>query len=84
MDYWAKPGLDRCQAVLFYPTLDDSIREDRPVRLLDEILRAQDWWSWEAEYHRPHHDVQVPHEVQGAVEAVVQTTGPAGDGNGDD
>jgi transposase len=51
MDYWAKPGLDRCQAVLFYPTLDDSVREDHPVRLLDEILRVQDWSSWEAEYH---------------------------------
>jgi len=50
MDYWAKPGLDRQQAVLFYPTLDQSISNDHPVRLLDEILRALDWSTWEQEY----------------------------------
>ncbi len=50
MDYWAKPGLDRQQAVLFYPTLDQSISNDHPVRLLDEILRALDWSAWEQEY----------------------------------
>ena len=51
MDYWAKPGLDRQQAMLFYPTLDQSISEDHPVRLLDELLRAQDWTAWEQEYN---------------------------------
>ena len=50
MDYWAKPGLDRQQAMLFYPTLDQSISNDHPVRLLDEILRALDWSAWEQEY----------------------------------
>ena len=40
MDYWAKPGLDRQQALLFCPTLDESVDQDHPVRLLDEILRA--------------------------------------------
>ena len=50
MDYWAKPGLDRQQAMLFYPTLDQSISEDHPVRLLDEILRALDWSAWEQQY----------------------------------
>lgn len=50
MDYWAKPGLDRHQAMLFYPTLDQSIGNDHPVRHLDEILRALDWSVWEQEY----------------------------------
>jgi transposase len=50
MDYWAKPGLDRQQAMLFYPTLDQSISDDHPVRFLDEILRALDWSAWEQEY----------------------------------
>lgn len=52
MDYWAEPGLDRHQAMLFYPTLDETISDDHPVRLLDEILQAMDWSVWENEYHR--------------------------------
>ena len=67
MDYWAKPGLDRSQAVLFYPTLDDSIREDHPVRLLDEILRAQDWSSWEAEYHGARGQPPIPPWIMAGV-----------------
>ena len=50
MDYWAKPGLDRQQAMLFYPTLDQSISDNHPVRHLDEILRTLDWSAWEQEY----------------------------------
>jgi transposase len=50
MDYWAKPGLDRLQTVLFYPTLDQCISDNHPVRLLEEILRAQNWSAWEQEY----------------------------------
>ena len=50
MDYWAKPGLDRRQTLLMYPTLDDSISGDHPVRLFDEILQVCDWSVWEAEY----------------------------------
>jgi transposase len=50
MDHWAKPVLDRKQAMLFYPTLDASIGEYHPVRLLDEILQAQDWSAWKQEY----------------------------------
>jgi len=45
MDYWAKPGLDRRQTLLMYPTLDDSISGDHPVRLFDEILQVCDWSS---------------------------------------
>jgi transposase len=51
MDYWAKPGLDRHQTLLLYPTLDDSISQDHPVRLLDEILRGLDWSAWTQEYN---------------------------------
>jgi transposase len=51
MDYWAKPGLDRLQAMLFYPTLDECISQDHPVRALDEILRGLDWSAWTQEYN---------------------------------
>jgi transposase len=51
MDYYAKPGIDRQQARLFYPTLADCVSEDHPVRLLDEILRRLDWTAWEQEYN---------------------------------
>jgi transposase len=50
MDYWAKPGLDRQQALLFHPTLDECISLDHPVRLLDEILRSLDWSDWIQKY----------------------------------
>lgn len=40
----------RDQIHLFTPTLDSSINDDHPVRLLDEILRAQDWSAWEQQY----------------------------------
>jgi hypothetical protein len=43
MEYWAKPGLDRQQTLLLYPTLDGSVSEDHPVRQLEEILQALDW-----------------------------------------
>lgn len=32
MDHWAKPGLDRLQALLFYPTLDDSVSQALGLR----------------------------------------------------
>ena len=50
MDYWAKAPMRRDQIHLFTPTLDSVISDDHPVRLLDEILRAQNWSAWEAEY----------------------------------
>ncbi len=50
MEYWAKPRVARDQIVLFSPTLDASISNDHPVRLLDEILKGLDWSAWEAEY----------------------------------
>ena len=50
MTRWASSPLAREQIVLFSPTLNDSIEEDHPVRVLDEILRALDWSSWEDNY----------------------------------
>jgi transposase len=40
----------RDQIVLFSPTLDASISDDHPVRLLDELLRGLDWSAWETQY----------------------------------
>ena len=51
MVYWAKPGLDRLQALLFYPTLNESVSEDHPVRALEQILRELDWSTWIQEYN---------------------------------
>ena len=50
MDHWAKAPMRREQIHLFTPTLDSLISDDHPVRLLDEILRAQDWSAWEQQY----------------------------------
>jgi hypothetical protein len=54
VDYWARPGLDRHQTLLLYPTLDESVSPDHPVRLLDEILRGLDWSDWTREYDGHH------------------------------
>lgn len=63
MDYWAKPGLDRRQTLLMYPTLDDSVSGEHPVRLLDEILQACDWSAWEAEYNGNRGQPPIPPRV---------------------
>jgi transposase len=44
--HWAKAPIERNQIVLFSPTLEEAISQDHPVRLLDEILRQQDWSDW--------------------------------------
>jgi transposase len=50
MSYFAQPVLGRSQLVLIPTSLDDAIPEGHEVRILDELLRAQDWSQWEAEY----------------------------------
>ena len=67
MDYWAKAPLRRDQILLFSPTLDDSISDDHPVRLLDEILRAQDWSAWEQEYDGTRGQPPIPPWVMAGV-----------------
>ena len=44
--HWAQAPLPREQIALFSPTLEETIGEDHPVRLLDEILRGIDWSAW--------------------------------------
>jgi transposase len=66
MDYWAKPGLDRQQTLLMYPTLDDCISTGHPVRMLDEILQACDWSAWEAEYHGGRGQPPIPPRIMAA------------------
>jgi transposase len=44
--HWAEAPIGRSQIVLFSPTLDEVVSADHPVRLLDEILRQQDWSEW--------------------------------------
>jgi transposase len=51
MSYWDKPPMGRNQILLFSPTLDATIPEDHPVRVLDEILSVMDWREWEARYN---------------------------------
>jgi transposase len=51
MEYWAKPGLDRGQALLFYPTLDEIVGQDHPVRELEGILHDLDWSAWIETYN---------------------------------
>jgi transposase len=67
MDYWAKPGIDRNQAVLFSPTLDDTIPDDHPVRLLDEILRGLKWSEWTKEYNLRHGQPPIPPWIMAGV-----------------
>lgn len=43
--------MDRLQALLFYPTLDDSVGQDHPVRALERILGGLDWSAWTQEYN---------------------------------
>ncbi len=51
MGYWDRPPMDRNQILLFSPTLDATIADDHPVRVLDEILSTMDWREWEARYN---------------------------------
>jgi transposase len=67
MEYWAKAPLQRDQTLLFYPTLDDAISEGHSVRLLDEVLRGQDWSAWAAEYDGTRGQPPIPPWVMAGV-----------------
>jgi transposase len=67
MEYWARPRIARDQIVLFSPTLDASISDDHPVRLLDELLRALDWSEWESQYHGQKGQPPIPPWVMAGV-----------------
>lgn len=51
MTYCSQSPLSRDQALLFYPTLEETISEDHPVRVLDELLDGCDFSEWEQHYH---------------------------------
>ncbi len=51
MSYWSKAQKSRTQACLFYPTLEEMITEDHPVRLVEEILNKLEWKEWEETYN---------------------------------
>jgi transposase len=50
MAHWNAAPLDRRQATLFNPTLDDGIADNHPVRLFDEVLGEFDFAGWESDY----------------------------------
>jgi len=50
--YWAEPRIDRHETRVFWPSLDAMIRDDDPVRFVDEILGSLNWSEWEAHYKR--------------------------------
>ena len=52
MSHWATPKMDRNQAVLFSPTLNDMLDASHPVRLFHEILSQVDFSQWESMYVR--------------------------------
>jgi transposase len=52
MSHWAMAPINRCQITLFAPTLDDSLVNEHPVRLFDEVLRGIDFADWESMYVR--------------------------------
>ena len=51
MSFWAPAPEKREQVVLFAKRLDEAVRPDHPVRLLDVILGQVNWTKWEARYH---------------------------------
>jgi transposase len=67
MDYFAQPVLGRDQLVLIPTTLDDAIPEGHDVRLLDEILRTQDWSAWEGHYCQRRGQPPIPPRVVASV-----------------
>jgi transposase len=67
MGCWAKPPMAREQIVLFAPTLDATIAEDHPVRLVDEILGRMDWTAWEAKYNGGRGQPPIPPRVVAGV-----------------
>jgi transposase len=67
VSYFAQPSLARDQFVLIPTTLDDAIPETHEVRLLDEILRTQDWSTWEAVYSLRRGQPPIPPRVVASV-----------------
>ena len=67
MQYFAKAPLKREQALLFHPTLEETIPQDHEVRILDELLSLCDWSDWESEYHGSRGQPPIPPSVMARV-----------------
>jgi transposase len=67
MEYCDQAPLRRDQILLFSPTLDESIGDDHPVRLLDEILCVQNWSDWEVEYDGTRGRPPIPPRIMAGV-----------------
>lgn len=63
LTYFADAPMDRSQILLFYPTLDDRIPADHPVRILDELADAFDYSEFEREYHGSRGQPPIPPQV---------------------
>lgn len=63
MTYFAQPPMDRTQILLFRPTLDESIPESAPVRVLDELINACDFSEFEQTYHGSRGQPPIPPKV---------------------
>src|SRR5665213_3768448 len=63
MTYFDEPPMDRQQTRLFYPTLDDRIGADHPVRILDELIDACDFSEFEQEYHGSRGQPPIPPRI---------------------
>ena len=48
--HWAQAPEPREQSILFFPTLDESVPAEHPIRTLDAILDLYDWTEWEKRY----------------------------------
>ena len=63
MTYFAQPPMDRTQILLFRRTLDESIPENDPVRILDELIDACDFSEFEQTYHGSRGQPPIPPKV---------------------
>jgi transposase len=63
MTYFAQPPMDRTQILLIPSTLDESIPDNDPVRILDELVDACDFSEFERTYHGSRGQPPIPPRV---------------------
>jgi transposase len=67
MTHFSPPVLGRTQRILIPTTLDDTIPEDHPVRILDEVFAQMDWTLWDARYPSRRGRPPIPPRVMASV-----------------
>lgn len=50
MREWASARVGRHESMLMAPSLDEQLGAEHGIRLLDQLLKEQDWSQWEAQY----------------------------------